>query len=123
MSVTFAPRARIAVNAAWPGVSRKVMLLSPRFTLYAPMCCVMPPASPAATRALRIASSSEVFPWSTWPIIVMIGGRSLSSAGFSSVFFLGGSTTTASTLWTPSPVLRLSRSNTAPCFSQTFEAT
>ena len=25
MSVTFAPRARIAVKAAWPGVSRKVM--------------------------------------------------------------------------------------------------
>ena len=24
MSVTFAPRARIEVNAAWPGVSRKV---------------------------------------------------------------------------------------------------
>ena len=26
MSVTFAPRARIAVNASWPGVSRKVIL-------------------------------------------------------------------------------------------------
>ena len=25
-SVTFAPRARIAVNAAWPGVSMKVIL-------------------------------------------------------------------------------------------------
>ena len=25
MSVTFAPRARIAVNASWPGVSRKVI--------------------------------------------------------------------------------------------------
>ena len=25
MSVTFAPRARMAVNASWPGVSRKVM--------------------------------------------------------------------------------------------------
>ncbi len=25
MSVTWAPRARMAVNAAWPGVSRKVM--------------------------------------------------------------------------------------------------
>jgi hypothetical protein len=25
MSVTCAPRARIAVNASWPGVSRKVM--------------------------------------------------------------------------------------------------
>ena len=27
MSVTLAPRARIAVNASWPGVSRKVMRL------------------------------------------------------------------------------------------------
>ena len=26
MSVTFAPRARIAVNASWPGVSRNVIL-------------------------------------------------------------------------------------------------
>ncbi len=28
MSVTWAPRARIAVKASWPGVSRKVMILS-----------------------------------------------------------------------------------------------
>ena len=28
MSVTWAPRARIAVNASWPGVSRKVTSLS-----------------------------------------------------------------------------------------------
>ena len=33
------------------------------------MCCVMPPASPAATSVSRIASSSEVLPWSTWPMI------------------------------------------------------
>ena len=30
MSVTCAPRARMAVNASWPGVSRKVMLLPVR---------------------------------------------------------------------------------------------
>ena len=54
MSVTFAPRARIAVNASWPGVSRNV--ITPFFvcTWYAPMCCVMPPASPLATRVRRI---------------------------------------------------------------------
>ena len=34
-------------------------------TWYAPMCCVMPPASPAATRARRMLSSNEVLPWST----------------------------------------------------------
>ena len=33
------------------------------------MCCVMPPASPAVTSVSRIASSSEVLPWSTWPMI------------------------------------------------------
>ena len=39
------------------------------------MCWVMPPASPAATSAWRMASRSEVLPWSTWPITVTTGGR------------------------------------------------
>ena len=39
------------------------------------MCWVIPPASPAATSAWRIASSSDVLPWSTWPITVTTGGR------------------------------------------------
>ena len=39
------------------------------------MCWVMPPASPTATRALRMESSSEVLPWSTCPITVTTGGR------------------------------------------------
>ena len=43
------------------------------------MCWVIPPASPAATSVSRIASSSEVLPWSTWPMIVTTGGRSTSS--------------------------------------------
>ena len=30
MSVNFAPRARMAVNASWPGVSMKVITRSPR---------------------------------------------------------------------------------------------
>ena len=49
MSVSLAPRARIDVNAEWPGVSRKVMTPLPVGTWYAPMCWVMPPASPVAT--------------------------------------------------------------------------
>jgi hypothetical protein len=32
MSVTFAPRARMAVNAWWPGVSRKVIVWSSLWT-------------------------------------------------------------------------------------------
>ncbi len=39
------------------------------------MCWVMPPASPPATSACRIASSSEVLPWSTWPMMVTTGAR------------------------------------------------
>src|SRR3989442_13052 len=39
------------------------------------MCCVIPPASPAATSACRIASSKLVLPWSTCPITVTTGGR------------------------------------------------
>ena len=55
MSVTWAPRARMAVNAWWPGVSRKVIALPPgSVTWYAPMCWVMPPASPATTLAFRM---------------------------------------------------------------------
>ena len=39
------------------------------------MCWVMPPASPLTTLVWRIASSSEVLPWSTWPMMVTTGGR------------------------------------------------
>ena len=48
------------------------------------MCCVMPPASPSATLVARIASSSDVLPWSTCPIIVTTGARgsSLAAAAF-----------------------------------------
>ena len=45
------------------------------------MCWVMPPASPAATLALRMASSSEVLPWSTWPMMVTTGARGSRSSG------------------------------------------
>ena len=46
------------------------------------MCWVMPPASPPATLALRMASSSEVLPWSTWPMTVTTGARGTRSSGF-----------------------------------------
>ena len=48
------------------------------------MCCVIPPASVSTTLALRIASSSVVLPWSTWPMIVTTGGRGTRSSGSSS---------------------------------------
>src|SRR6266511_6275670 len=41
----------------------------------------MPPASRSATLVVRMASSSEVLPWSTWPMTVTTGGRSLSWLG------------------------------------------
>ena len=48
------------------------------------MCWVMPPASPATTLASRMASSSEVLPWSTWPMMVTTGARSVRSSALSS---------------------------------------
>lgn len=63
ISVTCAPRARMAEKAAWPGVSRKVReAREPGITTRkAPMCWVIPPASPAATLVFRKASSSDVY--------------------------------------------------------------
>ena len=48
------------------------------------MCWVMPPASVSTTADSRIASRRVVLPWSTWPMIVTTGGRSLSSSAESS---------------------------------------
>src|SRR5664280_534889 len=93
ISVTLAPRARIAVNASCPGVSRKTTFLSSLTISEAPMCWVIPPRSPAATAVLRIASSRLVFPWSTWPMTVTIGARGTSRAGSpstKSVSFVAG---------------------------------
>src|SRR5436305_5346641 len=66
------------------------------------MCWVIPPASPAATSVSRIASSSEVLPWSTWPMTVTTGGRSTRSASASSY---SGSSSTSSAAWTISTFL------------------
>ena len=48
------------------------------------MCCVIPPASVSTTADSRIASSSVVFPWSTWPMIVTTGGLAWSDSSGSS---------------------------------------
>ncbi len=53
MSVTFAPRARIAVKAAWPGVSRKVMRLA--FVIDAVGADVLGDAAGFARRDARLA--------------------------------------------------------------------
>ena len=79
MSVALAPRARIMVKASWPGVSRNTIGLPFAMTRYAPMCWVMPPASPSATFSLRIASRSDVLPWSTCPMTVTTGARGMRS--------------------------------------------
>ena len=44
----------------------------------------MPPASPSVTLVFLIASSREVFPWSTCPIIVTTGARACNVSGTSS---------------------------------------
>ena len=61
------------------------------------MCWVMPPASPAATSVSRMASSSEVLPWSTWPRMVITGGRS--SRVDSSSSYSGSATTSSAACW------------------------
>ncbi len=48
------------------------------------MCCVIPPASVSTTAVSRIASSSVVLPWSTWPMIVTTGGRASRASSASS---------------------------------------
>ena len=73
------------------------------------MCWVMPPASPAATSVSRIASSSEVLPWSTWPMIVTTGGLSTRSSSASSN---SGSTSTSSAACTISICLSNSSAST-----------
>ena len=73
------------------------------------MCWVMPPASPATTSASRTASSSEVLPWSTWPMIVTTGGRSTRSSAASSN---SGSSSTSSAAWTISISLSNSSART-----------
>ena len=61
------------------------------------MCCVMPPASVSTTDVSRIASSSVVLPWSTWPMIVTTGGRSARSSSASS-YVSGSSSSSAACL-------------------------
>ena len=61
------------------------------------MCWVMPPASVSTTDASRIASSSVVLPWSTWPMIVTTGGRGTRSASSSS-YSAGSSSSSAACL-------------------------
>ena len=97
ISVTIAPRARMVVKASWPGVSRKVTGLPLTITRYAPMCCVMPPASPATTFALRMRSSREVLPWSTWPMTTTTGARGTSSSSVSTWSSIRRSSTVTTT--------------------------
>ena len=83
ISVDCAPRILIAVNASCPGVSRKVIGCPLILTIYAPICCVIPPASWLVTSLFLIASKSEVLPWSTCPITQTTGGLGKRSASFS----------------------------------------
>ena len=97
MSVALAPRIRMAVNASCPGVSRNVILRPSTSTVYAPMCCVIPPASLSMTWVLRMVSKSDVLPWSTWPMTQMTGGLSCMEASSSSSSFKSSSMTSTLT--------------------------
>mmetsp|Transcript_27128 Transcript_27128/g.78994 ORF Transcript_27128/g.78994 Transcript_27128/m.78994 type:complete len:293 (+) Transcript_27128:1591-2469(+) len=96
MSQRLDPRDRRFEKASWPGVSMTSMpgtrrsmptspLSLPVFSSsvspgkkVAPICCVIPPASPSCTLVRRILSRSLVLPVSTWPMMQMMGLRSRS---------------------------------------------
>ena len=85
ISVICAPLALMLVKASCPGVSKNVISLSLTLTLYAPICWVIPPASPSITFVFLIASNNEVFPWSTCPITTTTGGLLIKSSSLSSL--------------------------------------
>ena len=64
-----------------------VILLVLWLIWYAPICWVIPPNSPETTFASLRTSSTEVFPWSTWPITVTIGGLFFKFSDFTSFIF------------------------------------
>mmetsp|Transcript_80089 Transcript_80089/g.244863 ORF Transcript_80089/g.244863 Transcript_80089/m.244863 type:complete len:207 (+) Transcript_80089:1309-1929(+) len=85
------PRTRRLLKASWPGVS---MIMTPGTSIsksgstllvcstramsgknVAPICWVMPPASPSCTFVRRILSSNLVLPVSTWPMMTRMGER------------------------------------------------
>ena len=67
------------------------------------MCWVMPPASRSATRVSRIASSSVVLPWSTWPMTVTTGPRVTMSSGFDSSVSTCSSSSSKVCIFTSAP--------------------
>ena len=87
----------------------------------------MPPASPETTLAWRSASSSEVLPWSTWPITVTTGERGSVSVESSTMSNRPSSTSEAATrltVWPSSSAISCAVSASitsvilciAPCF-------
>mmetsp|Transcript_40726 Transcript_40726/g.47358 ORF Transcript_40726/g.47358 Transcript_40726/m.47358 type:complete len:247 (-) Transcript_40726:331-1071(-) len=93
MSHRLLPRLRRFVKDSWPGVSMTRSPGTSRSYWYflftsavastraergknvAPICCVIPPASPPWTLVERIRSKRLVFPVSTWPKTQQIGER------------------------------------------------
>ena len=73
---------------------------------------MIPPASVSVTLAFLIASNNEVLPWSTWPIIVTIGG----------LFSKFSSTTSVSSSNASSSVSSSFLSAITSYFSQSFSA-
>ena len=82
-----------------------------RFTLYAPRCCVIPPASVSVTEVFLIASRSDVLPWSTCPITQttgLLGRRSSSLSSWSSIILSSIVTTTSFLTFAPNSVATIS---------------
>jgi len=78
ISVTFAPLYHISLKASCPGVSINVMSFPFQvLNEKAAIDYVISPNSPATLLEFLNLSSKVVFPWSTCPIIVTIGGHYL----------------------------------------------
>ena len=120
MSVTFAPRARIAVKAAWPGVSRKVIVWPLSSTRVG--ADVLRDAAGFAGGDARLADRIEQGSLAVIDVAHESDDRRDASLSSSSVSVTGGggATTTCSTLWTPPPFSRFSFSKMKPCFSQSL---
>lgn len=62
-------------GGAFLSFARRLAIIVATDTSNAPMCCVMPPASPDATEVERSESRRDVLPWSTCPKMPVTGGR------------------------------------------------
>ena len=101
ISVTCAPRARIEVKAAWPGVIEEGQH-GTAFGFHLVGADMLRDPAGFAGNDIRLPDPVEkrgLSPWSTWPMMVMTGGRALRSSSLSSTVSITSSTSESETRW------------------------